>query len=104
VSNEVENYLKAYDEADGMATNLKRVADSIERVVYALRAGSRIACTEALPQYPTEAELSALLSGLEQAKDRVRQLWDAVPEAMQHRLPQPDRVGRPLPDVSLLDR
>ena len=41
MSNEVEEYLTAYNEADATATNLQQVARSIERVVHALRAGLR---------------------------------------------------------------
>lgn len=103
MSNEVEHYLSAYNQADDMAIKLKIVADSIERVAHALRAGSSIACTEALPDYPTASQICTLLGGLEQAKDQVRQLWDAVPAEMQHRLPQPSRVGRPRTEVTFID-
>ncbi len=103
MSNEVESYLTAYNAADDTAGKLKTMADSIERVAHALRAGSRIACTEALPDYPTADQISTALGRLEQAKERVRQLWDAVPWEMQHRLPQPSRVGRPRTEVSFVD-
>ena len=59
--------------------------------------------TEALPDYPSEAQLRRLLDELERAKDRVRQLWDAVPDAMRRRLPQPARVGRPKTEVSIAE-
>jgi len=103
VSNEVEKYLSAYNEADAAASTLVRAAHSIERVAHALRAGSKIACTEALPDYPSETQLRQLMDELEQAKDRVRRLWDAVPEEMQRRLPQPTRVGRPKTEVSFAE-
>jgi hypothetical protein len=103
VSNEVEEYLTAYNEADATATSLQQVARSIERVAHALRAGSKIACTEALPDYPSEAQIRRWLDELEQAKDRVRRLWDAVPDEMRRRLPQPSRVGRPKTEVSFAD-
>ena len=103
MSNEVEAYLTAYNQADALAAKLKQVATSIERVAHALRVGSTIACTEALPDYPTAGELRKELDRLNLAKDRVRELWDSVPAEMRLRLPAPDRVGRPRTEVSFVD-
>jgi hypothetical protein len=103
MSNEVERYLTAYDQAEDMAMGFRRAADCVERVVRAMRAGSKVACTEALPHYPTADQIRTLLRSLDEAKDRVHQLWDAVPAEMRHRLPQPGRVGRPRTEVSFVD-
>jgi hypothetical protein len=104
MSNEVEHYLAAYNEADAEAMKLKTVAESIERVAHALRAGSRSACADALPDYPTSSRICTLLSGLEQAKDRLQQLWEAVPAEMQQRLPPPSRAGKPATEVSFIEQ
>ncbi len=103
MSNEVENYLTAYNQADDTARTLREMAESIERVAHALRAGSRIACMEALPDYPTADQISSGLARLVQAKEPLDRLWDAVPPEMQHRLPQPSRVGRPRTEVCFVD-
>jgi hypothetical protein len=102
MSEDVEHYLTAYNQADAQAIKLRTAAASIERVAHAMRAGSRTACTEALPDYPTATQICALLSGLEQAKGQMRHLWDAVPAEMQQRLPQPSRAGRPPIEVSVV--
>ena len=97
-----KHYLKAYNLADAEAIKLRTAADSIERVAHALRAGSQIACTEALPEYPTASQICTLLSSLEQAKTRLHQLWNAVPTEMRQRLPEPSRAVRPRTDVAFV--
>jgi hypothetical protein len=103
MSNEVETYLAAYNQADSLASELKQIATSIGRVARALKEGSSLDCTQALSDYPTANEIRAQLDQLDEAKQRVQGLWDAVPPELQFRLPRPDRVGRPRTEVSFND-
>jgi hypothetical protein len=81
MSDEVEHYLAAYNQADDIAIQVKAMADSIARMAHALRASPKIACTEALANYPTgsQTQMCTLVDRLEQAKDQLRQLWDCGP-------------------------
>jgi len=90
VSNQVENYLTAFNEADSLAGNLKRIAASIARVAAALEAGKMADMPEV---WPNREQLRNLVAEVEQAKDRARQLWVDVPADMKPRLPQPDHAG-----------
>ena len=103
MSNEVESYLAAYNQADSLASKLKQIATSIGRVARALKTGSTLDCAQALSDYPTANEIRAQLDQLDEAKERAQSLWDAVAPELQFRLPRPDRVGRPPIEVSFND-
>jgi hypothetical protein len=94
VSNEIENYLAAFNEAEGLAANLKRVADSIARVAAALQAETMIEVPE---PWPNLEQLRNLVTELNEAKAHACQLWSHVPSDMQPRLPQPSRVAQSQP-------
>lgn len=91
VSNEIENYLAAFNEAEGLAANLKRVADSLARVAAALQAETMIEVPE---PWPNLEQLRNLVTELNDAKARACQLWSHVPSDMQPRLPRPSRVAQ----------
>ena len=91
MSNEIENYLAAFNEAEGLAANLKRIADSIARVAAALQAETMIEVPE---PWPNPEQLHNLVIELDEAKARAWQLWNHVPSDMKPRLPQPSGALR----------
>jgi hypothetical protein len=91
---EVERYVAACNEIDGLVLDIDRLGMSIAGVAVALRQ----ACPPgegALPErWPDERRLRQLIAELEQLRTCLRPLWNAIPLPWRGWLPHPSRVGR----------
>jgi hypothetical protein len=96
MASEIEIYLDAFEEVQGLLVQLAAVVDKINGVTDAIADDPRDAAAMIPNDWPTRDELKALLEKVANSKDERDRKWSAVPERIRHAMPnkRPDMVDQ----------
>jgi len=95
MASEIEAYLDAFEEVQGLLKRLSVVVDQINAVAEAITDDLQDAAAMIPSDWPTRDQLRTLLAEVASSKDRLEQKWNAVPERIRNAMPnkRPDMVG-----------
>lgn len=95
MASEIEAYLDAFEEVQGLLKRLSVVVDQINAVAEAITDDLQDAAAMIPSDWPTRDQLRTLLAEIATSKDQLEQRWNAVPERIRNAMPnkRPDMVG-----------
>lgn len=95
MASEIEAYLDAFEEVQGLLKRLSVVVDQINAVAEAITDDLQDAAAMIPSDWPTRDQLRTLLAEIAASKDQLEQKWNAVPERIRNAMPnkRPDMVG-----------
>lgn len=95
MASEIEAYLDAFEEVQGLLKRLSVVVDQINAVAEAITDDLQDAAAMIPSDWPTRDQLRTLLAEIATSKDQLEQKWNAVPERIRNAMPnkRPDMVG-----------
>jgi len=95
MASEIEAYLDAFEEVQGLLKRLTVVVDQINAVAEAITDDLQDAAAMIPSDWPTRDQLRTLLAEIATSKDQLERKWNAVPERIRNAMPnkRPDMVG-----------
>ena len=94
MASEIETYLDAFEEVQGLLVQLAAVVDKINGVTDAIADDPGDAAAMIPNDWPTRDELKSLLEKVATSKDDLELKWGAIPERIRNAMPnkRPDMV------------
>ena len=94
MASEIETYLDAFEEVQGLLVQLAAVVDKINSVTDAIADDAGDAAAMIPQDWPTRDELKSLLEKVATSKDDLELKWAAIPERIRNAMPnkRPDMV------------